>query len=116
MRQGKAVYLSDLEPSKYEYTPYLGVSWPYVKDGSVAGRELRLPGGTYDKGLGLHAHSRLSYKLGGKYRFFEALVGLDAQTGKSGRAQIQVLLDGKPQPLGLTGELTATNGPLTLRL
>ena len=45
VRQGKAVYLSDLEPSKYEHTPFLGVSWPYVKDGSVAGRSLRLTTG-----------------------------------------------------------------------
>src|SRR5205807_6945839 len=49
VRHGAAVYLSDLKPRAYVYTPFLGASWPYVKDGSVAGRELRLGGGTYDK-------------------------------------------------------------------
>lgn len=116
LRQGKAVYLSDLDPSKYEYTPFLGGSWPYVKDGSVTGRGLCLKSGTHDKGLGMHARSRLSYKIGGKYHYFEALVGLDTQTAKMGRARVQVLLDGKEQALGGPKELTARDGALAIRV
>ncbi len=97
MRQGRAVYLSDLAAVGYEHTPYLGVSWPLVRDGSVTGGPLRLRTGTHDKGLGMHARSRVSYRLDGKYRTFEALVGLDAVTGKGGRARVAVLLDGKAQ-------------------
>src|SRR5262249_30663219 len=52
MRQGRAVYLSDLKARHYEHTPYLGSRWPYVLDGSVAGYDLRLAGSTYDKGIG----------------------------------------------------------------
>src|SRR5262249_14742050 len=37
VRQGCAVYLSDLKPRRYEHTPFLGIRWPYVPDASVTG-------------------------------------------------------------------------------
>jgi hypothetical protein len=114
--QGKAVYLSDLKPAKYEHTPYLGVSWPVVADGSVAGRDLRLGGATYDKGLGLHSHSRLTYALDGTYQRFEALVGLDDQTGREGSVRVKVFADGKPLDVGADKELTARTGPLAINV
>jgi hypothetical protein len=115
-RQGCAVYLSDLKPAGYKHTPFFGVRWPYVTDGSVAGRDLRLGGGTYDKGLGMHSKSRLTYDLRKGYRRFEALVGLDADTGRKGRVRVRVLLDGKPADIGLKKELTAKDRPLRIRL
>jgi hypothetical protein len=114
--QGRAVYLSDLTPAKYEHVPYFGVHWPVVADGSVAGRDLRLGGSTYDKGLGLHSHSRLTYALGGAYQRFEAVVGLDDQTGREGSVRVKVLADGKPLDVGADRELTARNGPLAIRV
>jgi hypothetical protein len=116
LRQGAAVYLSDLEPTAYEHTPFLGVSWPYTRDAAVAGGPMRLAGSTHDKGLGMHSESRLTYDLGGRYRRFEVDVGLDERTGKRGQVRIEVLVDGKPRPLGNSGELTAADGPLRLRL
>jgi hypothetical protein len=115
VRQGAAVYLSDLEPRRYQHTPFLGVAWPYTKDGSVAGRELGW-GGTFDKGLGMHAESRITYELGGHYRRFEAVVGLDEYTGRRGRVRLQVLVDGQAQDIGWSGELSARDQPLRLRI
>jgi len=114
--QGRAVYLSDLKPRKYEHVPYLGVAWPWVADGSVAGRDLHLAGGTFDKGLGLHSASRLTYDLGGRYRRFEALVGLDERTGRGGNVVVEILVDGKPQDLGWNGTLGGGEAPLPVRL
>jgi hypothetical protein len=116
VREGQAVYLSDLKPSRYEHTSYFGVSWPYVMDGSVAGRDLRLVGSTYDKGIGMHSQSRLSFDLGGGYRRFEALVGLDEKTGRQGHVLIQVLVDGKAQDLGVANELTGMDEPRTVQV
>ncbi len=116
LRQGTAVYLSDLEPKGYEHTPFLGASWPYARDGSVSGGELRLAGSTYDKGVSLHSESRLSYDLGGRYRRFEAEVGLDERTGRRGRVRVEIRVDGQPRPLARGGELTAADRPLSLRL
>jgi hypothetical protein len=114
--RGRAVYLSDLKPSKYEHTPYLDCKWPYVADGSVAGCELRLAGSAYDKGIGLHSQSRLSYELGGAFQRFEATVGLDDQTGRRGSVRVKVLADGKPLDIGPDRELTASAGPLSVNV
>ena len=115
--QGKAVYLSDLKPASYEFRSYLGGErWPYVRDGSVAGADLRLAGGTYDKGVGMHSESRLTYALEGAYHHFEALVGLDERTGREGSVRIQVLVDRKAVDLGGAAELTRQNGPRQVRV
>jgi hypothetical protein len=117
IRQGRAVYLSDLKPSSYKSTPYGNVTWPYVLDGAVdqpGSRALVLAGSTYDKGLGLHSECRISYALAGGYRRFEALAGVDARSG--GGARLQVLVDGKPRDLGWPKDLTAKDAPLPVGL
>jgi hypothetical protein len=116
VRQGAAVYLSELKPRQYDHTPFVGTTWPLVADGSVTGGELRLAGSTFDKGLGMHAQSRVVYALDGQYRWFEALVGLDLENGKKGRVRIRVLVDGKEKDLGWNKELTAKDGALTIRV
>jgi hypothetical protein len=113
--QGRAVYLSDLAPRDYQHTPYNSVRWPFAADRSVTGSDLRLAGGTYDKGIGLHSQSRLTYTLPRAARRFEALVGLDEQDGRLGHVIVQVLADGQPL-LDPAPELTADAPPRPLRL
>ncbi|HJZ53893.1 MAG TPA: NPCBM/NEW2 domain-containing protein [Gemmataceae bacterium] len=97
--QGKAAYLSDLKPVKVEQSGFLGPAWPWSADRTVRGEPLRLLTSsgveTFDKGLGIHPRTALTYPLGGKYRRFEAVVGLDAASGGGGRADVRVLVDGK---------------------
>lgn len=109
--QGPAVYLSDLKPKKAESSGFLGAGWPWAADRTVRGHPLRLitkdGESTADKGLGTHPKTVLTYDLTGKYTRFEALVGLDAATGKRGRADVRVLLDGKEIDLPALKALTA---------
>ena len=116
--QGRAVYLSDLKPLRYEYTSFLPTALPggYVADGSFGGRDLRLGGNTHDKGLGMHSAGRLTYDLSGDYRRFEALVGLDDRDGRRGSVRVRVLVDGKPKDAGADRELTGGSEPLPLRV
>lgn len=114
--QGRAVYLSDLKPSKYEFVPYLDVSWPLAVNASVAGKDLRVGPSVYTRGLGMHAQGRATFVLDGKYRRFEALVGLDPKTGRQGSAHIRVLADGKPLDLGASGELSERQPTLAIRV
>jgi hypothetical protein len=113
--QGKAVYLSDLKPRNYQHTPFLGARWPFAADHCVTGQDLHLAGGTFDKGLGLHSQSRLTYALPPGATRFEALVGLDEQSGRSGGVRVQVLADGRPL-LTPAAELGAADPPRALRL
>lgn len=102
--QGPATYLSDLKPAKAESTGFLGPAWAWAPDRTVRGQPLRLQidgeRHTFDKGLGTHPKTVLTYDLGGKFVRFEAVVGLDAVSGARGRADVRVRVDGKevPQP------------------
>lgn len=97
--QGKAVYLSDLRPIRAKYEAFLGVEWPWSADRNVRGESLRLSGpygiDTYDKGLGTHPRTELTFELGTRFRRFEAVVGLDAVTGQRGQAVARVWVDGR---------------------
>jgi NPCBM/NEW2 domain len=112
----RVIFLSALEPKEYRHTPYLGVSWPLVRDGSVVGRDLRLGGGVFDRGLGMHSASRVTYRLPAGCRRFEALVGLDERTGRRGSVRVRVLVDGKEQDRGLKGDLTGAMQPVAIRV
>ena len=104
--QGKAVYLSELKPRTASVEAYNGVTWPWTADRSVKGNALRLGDQTFDRGIGTHAKTTLTYDLGGKYRRFEAQVGLDPVTGRRGAVDVRMLVDGKerstPELTGLT--------------
>jgi hypothetical protein len=87
-----------------------------VENGNAAGRDLRLGGSVYDRGLGMHSASRVSYTIPPQIRFFEARVGLDDFLGRKGSVRARVLLDGKEQDLGLKRDLVHGEEPFFVRL
>jgi hypothetical protein len=115
---GRALYLSELEPKTYEFTPFLGSDgprWPLGRDATADGHDLRLGGSVCDKGLGLHAQARVTYELPAGCTRFEARVGLDDRRGRRGSARIAVLVDGKAVKLE-RDELTASRGLVSLSI
>ncbi len=92
---GRAVYLSDLRPTRYRHVPYLNLSWPYYDDHNVTGGLLRCGGRLYLKGLGVHSAARLGYALDGSYRRFQAELGIDDSTGGRGSVEFRILVDGR---------------------
>jgi hypothetical protein len=91
---GRAVYLSDLEPAQYRFTPYLSVSWPWHRDRNVLGGPLQLRGATFAKGIGLHSQSELTWNLDGRYERFLANIGIDDAAQGRGSVVFRVLADG----------------------
>ncbi|HEY2785078.1 MAG TPA: NPCBM/NEW2 domain-containing protein [Fimbriiglobus sp.] len=117
--QGKAVYLADLKPKTSKFEPFLGTNWHWTANRSVKGNPLRLNTRlgeeTFDRGLGTHPKTTLVYDLGGKYKRFEAVVGLDAATGTRGRAAVRVMVDGKDAAVpGLTDLSAADCVPISV--
>jgi hypothetical protein len=81
---GRCEYLSDLEAADYRHVPYLSVEWPYRRDRNVEGEPLVVGGKRYLKGIGMHSASRLTYRLDGKYRRFDAAAAVDDSADKRG--------------------------------
>jgi hypothetical protein len=92
---GRAVYLSDLKPSDYKFTPFLDATWPYRLDRSVAGTWLRAGGAPYLKGIGMHSAARLTYDLDEPYKRFQAELAMDDSASGGGSARYSVFVDGK---------------------
>jgi hypothetical protein len=120
VEQGKAVDLSSLKPTKYEYRSFDGEDHSWIADRSVAGQVMRLKTAdgesTFDRGIGLHAECTTSYALAGKYRRFESLAGLDARSGLRGDAELAISLDGKSVEMPKGGRLTQSGGPLAIHI
>jgi hypothetical protein len=110
---GKAKPLTELTPFEQKVEPFSQLTWPWQSNQNVRQEPmtLRTPWGieTIDSGLGTHSRTKLTYRLEGKYRRFEALVGLDAEYGKKGAAAVTILLDGKALPLPELAKLSAEN-------
>lgn len=118
--QGKATPLADLKPKREGVEPFNDLSWPWVANRSVKHRPLRLATklgtSTFDIGLGTHSKTTLSYALDGKYRTFTALVGLDADTGRRGRASVSILVDGQSRVIPELANLTAASGAVPVSI
>jgi hypothetical protein len=114
---GRAVYLSDLKPAEFEFTPYFQTRWPLRLDRNVNGGPLRLNGREYAKGLGMHSRSVVSYDLAGEFSQFRTTVGIDDSAGGKGSVQFAVEVDGErvftSRPMTGASKPTAI-GPLDL--
>jgi hypothetical protein len=118
--QGKAVYLSDLKPSKYEYRSFQGEDHAWAADRNLSGTEMQIRTAdgvaTFDKGIAVHGECLLVYALDGKYERFESTVGLDARLGKRGSAEIRVRVDGKEHRINDGKALTAEGRPFQVSI
>lgn len=94
-RNGRVTYLSDLEAIDFKHTPYLGLTFPFVRDHSILGGSLSLRGQIFRKGIAMHSRSELSYQLDREFHQFDALTGIDDETAGQGSVVFRVLLDGR---------------------
>ncbi len=92
---GRRAWLSGQPPENYEAVPYLETRWAYQVDKNALGGPLKMQGATYRRGLGLHSACKMSWRLGGAYERFTALVGIDDSAGRLADADVTILLDGK---------------------
>jgi hypothetical protein len=92
-RGGKMVYLSDLEPSRVEETPFFGRGFPWRRDVNLQGGPIKIDGEMYERGVAVHSRCMLSYDLDGRYSTFRALVGFDDAARRKGRVDCRVFAD-----------------------
>jgi hypothetical protein len=92
---GKLTYLSDLEPIKVVETSVVDRVDHYRRDQNLDGGPLRVAQDKYDKGLALHAHTELIYDIGGQYKEFQAVLGVDPMVGGDSDVKVTIEGDGK---------------------
>lgn len=109
---GNVVYLSDMKPQADRSQPYLSLNWPWRADRNVRGGPLRIRNQSFAKGLGVHSHSELVYALDGKFRKFQATVGVDDDAEGKGSVIFRVVVDGRPA--WSSPVLTGRAEPLTI--
>lgn len=85
--QGNLAYLSDLDPQvdlpevpMDEKGLRLNIAAPFTRDQCVANEPLRLGGEVFPKGMTIAPDVRLTYNLGGDYREFKAVAGIQENT------------------------------------
>jgi alpha-galactosidase len=105
-----ALRVSGVEPPRPSGRTYLSdLRWTYATNGfgpveldttngetgALDGAPIRLRGGAYDKGLGVHGPGLLRYRLGRACSRFVADVGIDDDQEGRGSAQFEVWADGE---------------------
>ncbi|MEN6448990.1 MAG: NPCBM/NEW2 domain-containing protein [Thermoguttaceae bacterium] len=119
---GKQVYLSDLKPESTTWTPFFaaGDPLPALKrlygprfDRGFDAAGLVLGGERYDKGVAVHAHTNLVYRLPAGFHRFAAIAGLDEAARPGGKVRLR--LSGDDQVLW-EGEITGADAPKAIDL
>jgi hypothetical protein len=101
--KGKLAYLSDLTPSRESTTLTTEEDDQYArfvryrKDLNLENQPIKLGGKQYPKGLSLHAGTQLVYPIGGEYKEFRALLGVDE--GVTTESPVEVLIEGDGREL-----------------
>ncbi|MEJ5340778.1 MAG: NPCBM/NEW2 domain-containing protein [Thermogutta sp.] len=108
------VYLSDLEPDRYLFVPFLEYVRPYYRDRNNRGGLLRVNRRVYIKGLGVYSASRLTYSLKKQFERFESELALDDLSQGAGSVVFRVLVDG--QSRSVVGPVRGNENPRPIQV
>ncbi len=90
---GRWVWLSTLAPISEQHTPLLDLAWPPARDANVLGRPMRVAGQPYERGIGVHSASSMTYDLAGAYREFATSFGIDDDSGTFADVSVEIRVD-----------------------
>ena len=105
----RVTYLSDLDPLDSRSEGRLHKPWAVQRDKCVNGGPIVIEGRQFQKGLGVHSLTEISYAIGPEYESFAATIGLDDVVRPRGCVAFRVLGDGKS--LYESGVLTGRDSP-----
>lgn len=98
---GKVRQLSQMKPSDSKFVPLfddVGGYYDYRKDNGPLRMPISLGGKSYPRGICIHSQSRLTFRLQGDYRRFQATIGIDDHAddyGIYGNVQLTISGDDK---------------------
>lgn len=94
VRNGRNVWLTDLQPTAQESVPYFDHNLGWSADKNLRGGELKIADKSYERGLCTNSRTVLAYDVEG-YSRFETDLGVQHEDGRLGRAAVKVLVDGQ---------------------
>lgn len=94
---GRWEWLSSHQPISYQHTPMLSLGWDYKNDHNVLGEPITVAGETFERGVGVHSRTNMTYDLKGAYAGFVTNFGIDDDSGPYADVSVLILVDGKPQ-------------------
>jgi hypothetical protein len=89
------LYLSQLTPVRVKEATTLAPPQPYRMDRSCQGDTLTIGKHSYPWGIGVHADSELTFRIGKAFKSFQAVTGIDSHSRDAGSVVFRVLGDGK---------------------
>ena len=92
---GRWEWLSSRNPWSTQHVPMLAMEWKHHADRNVLGGPLRVAGRHYERGIGVHSRSVLTYELGGNYKEFVTWCGMDDESGRLANVTAALLVDGQ---------------------
>ncbi|MCI0356856.1 MAG: NPCBM/NEW2 domain-containing protein [Planctomycetaceae bacterium] len=113
VRSTRVAFLSDLKPVEVDEATLVTLPRPWQRDKSVLGKPLTLGTRVFDKGIGVHARSALTFAAGRKYDVLAAVIGIDAAAAGKGDCVFQVLGDGQSL---FTQRIKGNDPPQTVNL
>ncbi len=117
--KGKLAYLSELTPTRQAVTlateddDLYARFVRYRKDANLDNGPLRLGGKPYAKGIALHAGTQLTFAIGGEYKEFRAVLGVD--DGVETESRVEVVIEGDGREL-FRGQTSRKDPPRPLAL
>ncbi len=114
LRSPRLVYLSDLSAMDQKIEGRLHRPWPVRYDRNVANHTLSLGGQAFNKGIGVHSYTSLTFAIGGAFERFLATIGIDDAVRPNGSVLFRVLGDGKV--LFDSGIINGTDDPEDLNV
>lgn len=90
---GPVSWLSDRTPTANKQVPFNAeTTYPAKMDANVFGRPLRYNGQSFERGIGTHANSVVTFALdpAAGYHFFRTRYAIDTSMGDAGRASVNV--------------------------
>ena len=91
----RMVFVSDLEPTAVREEAIVTLPLTWKRDASVTGKTLTLGDRTFEKGIGVHARSQLTFDTGDGYDLLVATIGIDAEAQGRGDCIFVVRADGR---------------------
>jgi len=96
LRSSRVAFLSDWKPAAEAQQAIVTFPLPWQRDKSASGKPLVIGTRQFEKGLGMHARTELTFALDKQWDLLAATIGLDPEAGARGDCVFAVLADGEP--------------------